>query len=121
MRSELRILSSVLASLTRIYLLEEADDFVVGQEVHSCLWQQGSILALVALVQLHLVLLLLADGLVAAHGWLTDWVCVGLGVADGRELGWSALLNVLHHKHEFLLGDFTVVVWVQLQDEFVNW
>jgi len=67
MRRQFKILSKTLASLTRIYLLEEADDFVVGEEVNASLWEQGSILALVTLVELHLVLLLLADGLVAAH------------------------------------------------------
>lgn len=67
MRRQFKILSKTLASLTRIYLLEEADDFVVGEEVNASLWEQGSVLALVTLVELHLVLLLLADGLVAAH------------------------------------------------------
>jgi len=61
------VLFVLVADAQAVQDLEEADDFVVGEEVNASLWEQGSILALVTLVELHLVLLLLADGLVAAH------------------------------------------------------
>lgn len=41
-------------------------------------------------------------------------------LADLRQLGGRALLNVLHDQHELLLCDLSVVVGIQLKDKLIN-
>lgn len=65
------------------------------------------------------MLLLLADGFTGL-GVRTNRLTVLLGATDGRKLGRVALLDVLHHKHKFLLGDLSVVVGIQLQNKFLE-
>lgn len=41
-------------------------------------------------------------------------------LADLRQLGGRALLNVLHDQHELLLCDLSVVVGIQLKDKLIK-